>query len=82
MIGSTFSDTEVSVSNKVLNSVVTCVASITSDEVMRCGTGSFGDEKEMYLLPNTVVALILASTLAGISLRYLRSTSSVIFALG
>ena len=49
---------------------------------MRCGDGSFGDEKEMYLLPNTVVALILASTLAGISLMYLGSTSSVIFALG
>ena len=49
---------------------------------MRCGDGSFGDEKETYLLPNTVVALILASTFCGIRLMYLGSTSSVIFALG
>ena len=49
---------------------------------MRCGVGSFGDVKEMYLLPNTVVALILASTFAGISLMYLGSTSIVILARG
>ena len=82
MIGSTFSDTEVNVSNKVLNSVVTFDASITSELLMRCGEGSLGDVNEMYLLPNTVVALILASTLAGSRLMYLGSTSSVIFAFG
>ena len=82
LIGSTFSATDITVSNSVLNSVVTCVTSITSDEVMRCGDGFFGDVKEMYLLPNTVVALILASTFFGISLRYLRSTSRVILARG
>ena len=32
---------------------------------MRCGVGSFGDEKEMYLLPNTVVALMSALTFFG-----------------
>ena len=55
---------------------------MTSDDVMRCGVGSFGDENEMYLLPNTVVALMSASTFAGISLMYLGSTSSVILARG
>ena len=39
---------------------------------MRCGDGFFGEVNDTYLLPNTVVALILASTLAGISCMYLR----------
>ena len=82
LIGSTFSVNDITVSNNVLNSVVTPDASITSEGVMRCGVGFSGDENEMYLLPNTVVALMSASTLAGIRSRYLRSTSSVIFALG
>ena len=59
------------VSNNVLNSVVTDVTSITSEVVMRCGVGSFGDVKEMYLLPNTVVALISASTFCGMQLEVL-----------
>src|SRR5882757_1236090 len=66
--GSTFSDIEVIVSNNVLNSVVTEVTSITSPGEIRCGTGSFGDLNDTYLLPNTVVAVIRASTLAGIRL--------------
>lgn len=32
-------------SNNVLNSIATDVASITSDEVMRCGDGFFGEVK-------------------------------------
>ena len=39
---------------------------------MRCGVGFFGEVNDTYLLPNTVVAWILASTLAGIRLMYLR----------
>src|SRR5882757_2574243 len=66
--GSTFSDIEVIVSNNVLNSVVTEVTSITSPGEIRCNTGSFGDLNDTYLLPNTVVAVIRASTLAGIRL--------------
>ena len=81
LIGSTFSATDTTVSNNVLNSVVTVVTSITS-RGDRCGDGSFGDEKEMYLLPNTVVALMSASTFFGIRSRYLGSTSSVILAWG
>src|SRR5882757_5715792 len=68
--GSTFSDIEVIVSNNVLISVVTEVTSITSPGEIRCGTGFFGDLNDTYLLPNTVVAVILASTLAGIRSRY------------
>jgi hypothetical protein len=82
LIGSTCSATSTTVSNKVLNSVVTDVASITSLGEMRCGVGSFGDVKDMYLLPNTVVAVMSALTFFGIRWRYLRSTFSVIFALG
>jgi hypothetical protein len=47
---------------------------------MRCGVGSFGDVKEMYLLPNTVVAVMSALTFLGIRSRYLRSTLRMIFA--
>ncbi len=48
----------------------------------RAAFGSGGEVNETYLLPNTVVALICASTFAGISLMYLGSTSSVNFAFG
>ena len=37
---------------------------------------------DTYLLPNTVVAGMLASTLAGISLMYFGFTSMAIFAAG
>src|ERR1700687_5651528 len=82
LTGSTFSATDTTVSNKVLNSVDTADTSITSEGVMRCGTGLGGVENDTYLLPNTVVALISAFTLAGINLTYLGSTSNVSFALG
>mgnify|MGYP003693773015 CR=1 FL=1 len=36
----------------------------------------------MYLLPNTVVAVISAMTFCGMNLKYLGSTSRVIFARG
>lgn len=39
LTGSTFSAIEVTVSNKVLNSVVTEVASITMDGVIECAAG-------------------------------------------
>ena len=81
LIGSTCCDTDTTVSNSVLNSVVTVVTSITSEVVIRCGDGSFGDVKEMYLLPNTVVALMSASTFFGISSMYSGSTSRMILAL-
>src|SRR6266403_1564768 len=67
---------------RVLNSVVTRVASITSELLIRWGDGFLGDENAMYLLPNTVVALMVASTFWGISLRYLGSTSRVTLAPG
>ena len=68
LTGSTCSAIDMTVSNTVLNSVVTDDASITSRLVIRCGAGSFGELKEMYLLPNTVVALMSATTLAGMKL--------------
>src|SRR5207245_547589 len=70
LTGSTLSAIEVSVSNNVLNSVVTDVASITVDGVIDCVAGFFGEVNATYLLPNTVVALIPATTLAGIKLTY------------
>src|SRR5271166_4649851 len=82
LTGSTFSAIEVTVSNNELNSVVTDLASITCCGVIRCGTGYFGDLNDTYLLPNTVVPLMLASTLAGISLMYFGFTSMVILAAG
>ena len=82
LTGSTFSTIELSVSNNVLNSVVTDLASITCCGVMRCGVGFFGEVNDTYLLPNTVVALILASTLAGISLMYFGFTSKTNLAAG
>src|SRR5271166_3354754 len=75
LTGSTFSATDTIVSNSVLISVVTGPTSITSWLVMCCGTGFFGVVNDTYLLPNTVVALISASTLAGISLMYFGLTS-------
>ncbi len=57
--------------NNVLISVVTDRASITVFGVIRCGNGFFGVVKDTYLPPNTVVALMSALTLAGISRRYL-----------
>src|ERR1700761_1442090 len=71
LTGSTLSVSSTTVSNTVLNSVVTDVASITDDGLIRCGAGSFGDVSDTYLLPNTVVAWTLAMTLAG-----MRSTNS------
>src|ERR1700694_1275933 len=68
LTGSTFSATEVTVSNNVLNSVLTADTSITSEAGMRFGTGWGGAENDTYLLPNTVVALTSATTLAGINL--------------
>ena len=73
---------DVSVSNKVLNSVVTDVPSITVDGVMDSEAGLLGEVKATYLLPNTVVALTAAVTLAGISLRYFGVTSSTSLAAG
>ncbi len=67
LIGSTCSESDMTVSNTLLNSVVTDAASITSWLVIRCGLGSFGELKEMYLLPNTVVALTSATTLRGMN---------------
>ncbi len=66
LTGSTFSEIEVNVSNNVLNSVVTWEASMTSALEIRVLVGFFGLVNETYLLPNTVLALICASTLAGI----------------
>src|ERR1700730_5203890 len=71
LTGSTFSEIDVIVWNNVLISVVTCVTSITVCGVIRCGVGFSGEVNDTYLLPNSVVATILASTLAGISLTYL-----------
>ena len=65
LIGSTCSASDMTVSNTVLNSVVTDDASITSWLVMRCGLGSFGELNDMYLLPNTVDALTSATTFRG-----------------
>ena len=82
LTGSTFSAIEVSVSNNVLNSVVTEIASITCFGEIRCGVGFFGSVNETYLLPNTVVPAMLASTLAGISLMYFGFTSMTNLAAG
>ena len=69
LIGSTFSAIDVTVSNSVLNSVVTDSAGITSPLETCCGEGSFGELKATYLLPNTVLARMSATTLVGISGR-------------
>jgi hypothetical protein len=60
LIGSTFSETDNTVSNRELNSVVTAATSITSPGEMGWGDGVFGDSNATYLLPNTVVALTSA----------------------
>src|ERR1700730_5630533 len=70
LIGSTFSAIEVIVWNSVLISVVTDLASIGVCGEIR-PSGCSGAVNDTYFSPNTVVATILASTLAGISLRYL-----------
>src|SRR6202000_201765 len=75
LTGSTFSAIDVIVWNSVLISVVTDRASITFDGVIRCGSGFSGAVIDTYFSPNTVVATILASTLAGIRCRYLGSQS-------
>ncbi len=82
LTGSTLSAISVSVSNNVLNSVVTDVASITVDGVIGSRDGFFGELNATYLLPNTVVALTAAATLAGISLTYFGVISSVTLAAG
>src|SRR5689334_18916257 len=71
LTGSTFSAIDVIVWNNVLISVVTDLASITLCGEIRCGKGFFGEVNDTYFPPNTVVATILASTLAGISLMNL-----------
>ena len=71
----------VSVSNSVLNSVVTWVTSITWELEMRALLGLGGLRNDTYLLPNTVVALISAMALAGIRLTYFGFTSSLSSAL-
>lgn len=81
LTGSICSEIEVMVSNSVLNSVVTPETSMTSAEVIRSATGSSGEVNDTYLLPKTVVAWMLACTLAGISSMYLGSTSNVSCAL-
>ena len=68
LIGSTCSAIEVTVSNSVLNSVVTADTSIMSRLEIRSAEGFSGELNEMYLLPNTVVARISAITLAGMNL--------------
>ena len=67
LTGSTFSAMEVSVSNRVLNSVVTVEASMTSALLIRAGLGFFGVDSATYLLPNTVLALMSACTLDGMA---------------
>src|SRR5581483_8124591 len=80
LTGSTFSEIDNTVWNNVLNSVVTDEAWMTSLVEIRCGVGFLGVVNDTYLLPNTVVAWMLASTFFGISLMYFGSTSSVNFA--
>lgn len=67
-IGLTFSAIEVTVSNRVLNSVVTDRASITSRGEIRCRDGFSGALNDTYLLPNSVAASMVATTFAGIRL--------------
>ena len=69
LTGSTCSEISITVSKRVLNSVVTDDASMTSRLVMRCGLGSFGELNAMYLLPKTVVALTSAMTFLGMKPR-------------
>ena len=69
LTGSTFSAIEVTVSNSVLNSVVTDDTSITPSAEIRCAEGFSGELNDTYLLPNTVVALMSADTLAGMNSR-------------
>src|SRR6516162_8783662 len=82
LTGSTFSAIEVMVWNNVLISVVTDLASITVCGESLCGDGFCGVVNDTYLPPNTVVALISALTLDGISGRYLGYTSKVNWAAG
>ena len=82
LIGSTCSATDTTVSNRVLNSVLTWEASMVSELVIRFCDGFGGDENDTYLLPNTVVAAISASTFCGIRSRYLGLTSRRILAWG
>ena len=68
--------------NNVLISVVTDLASITVWDESFCDDGLAGVVSDTYLPPNTVVALISAVTLAGISDRYLGYTSKTNLAAG
>lgn len=81
LTGSTFCAIDIKVSNRVLNSVVTCETSITCELDTRADAGLDGLRKATYLLPNTVLALISAVTLAGISSMYFGATSRDSFAL-
>ena len=65
----------------MLISVVTDLASITSALVIGA-PGCSGELNDTYLPPNTVVDLIEATTLTGISGRYCGDTSKVNFATG
>ena len=67
LIGSICSASAITVSNKVLNSVLTDDSSITWLLEIRSAVGSSGELNDTYLLPNTVVAWISATTLAGMN---------------
>ena len=75
MTGSIFSARPVTVSNSVLNSVVTLRASMTSELLMRAVVGFFGLNSDTYLLPKIVVAWMSALTFDGMSLMNFGSTS-------
>ena len=77
MIGSTCSEIEVIVSKTVLSSVVTDDRSTVSRLVIRCGTGTFGEENVTRLPANTDVASIAACAFAGIKPTHLGSIANV-----
>src|ERR1700712_1162884 len=70
LIGSTFPAIDVTVSKRVLNSVVTDSPRITSLRETGTADGCFGDVNDTYLLPKTVLALTSARTFDGIDGRY------------
>ena len=55
LIGSNISATDNTVSNRLLNSVVTADTSITWADEMCWDDGFFGDSNATYLFPNTVL---------------------------
>jgi hypothetical protein len=82
LTGSTCSAIDVTVSNGVLNSVVTDETSMTSVLEMGRVAGFSGDVNATYLLPNTVLAWMSATTFAGITWTYFGSTSRTSLAFG